>query len=241
MSGNRSRLLGLPLEIFRMIAEFLIAPHDYFHLMLTCRSLWNRDGDVLTSCIVRDARLLHANVMAGQYSDLRQWPPNYEPIVYWCLRTRQAIDIAIGIIERYYWVYPDAVTGSRNTRLHSAAAYAIAADYFEAFELMLDMRVIPSLDVLGDQYMTWAVELADDIEIARWLVDRGVRAKPRHMYVLHDRGLVPWRSQDWHYFMFHSSQAGGINLDPEDDSDTDSDDDSDDNSDDNSDTSMDGL
>ncbi|KAI1806060.1 hypothetical protein F4811DRAFT_551253 [Daldinia bambusicola] len=217
MSATRSRLIDLPVEIFHMIQSHIASPRDYFRLSITCRTAWARDDDVLTSCIVRDARILRAHAAGGPGTGFRQWPPAYEPIVYWCLRTRQAMDVVVGVVERYYWAYPDAVRGSRGSRLHTAAAYAIAAGHLGALELLLDMHAVPSLRVLGDMYMTWAVELAADASIARWLVDRGVRVRPRHMFVLHDRRLVRWGTPEWHHFMYASSESGGINLDPDDD------------------------
>ncbi|KAI1467974.1 uncharacterized protein F4812DRAFT_471281 [Daldinia caldariorum] len=132
MSATGSRLIDLPVEIFQLIQEHLVSPRDYFHLAITCRGAWARDTDVLSSCILRDARILRAQVRGGGGGP-------------------------------------------------------------------------------------WAVELADDASVARWLVDRGVRVRPRHMFVLHNRRLVRWGSPEWHYFMYASNRSGGVNLSSEDD------------------------
>ncbi|KAI0853310.1 hypothetical protein F5Y00DRAFT_136650 [Daldinia vernicosa] len=205
MSGNPSPLLGLPGDIYATILEYITEPRDYFHLAQTCRSLWEHDDndDPIYRCVVLDSRILWSNIIGGPGSSTRRWPEGYEPLLYWCLRTRQPVHVVARFVYCYYRVYPEVIQGSRTSALRTAAVYAIAANHRGALQVMLDMRVIPPLADMGEQYMNWAVELCDDLAIPRWLVENGVRVTAPHMFALDRRGLAPSPDADWMWFWNH--------------------------------------
>ncbi|KAI1662541.1 hypothetical protein F4813DRAFT_1086 [Daldinia decipiens] len=218
MSQNPSPLLRLPTEVLDSILEHITSPHDYFHLARTCRALWEHE-DPLYVCVVLDARILWSNIIGGPGSCVRRWPARYEPLLYWSLRTQQPVHVVARLVDRYYRVYPEAIQGSRTSALRPAAAYAISANHLGALRVMLDMRVIPPLADMGEQYMNWAVELCDDLAIPRWLVENGVRVTAPHMFALDRRGLASSPDADWQWFWGHYSSpvatttgnAGGTN------------------------------
>ncbi|KAF3058637.1 hypothetical protein GL218_05614 [Daldinia childiae] len=206
MSGNPGSLLRLPNEVLDIVIEYITKPRDYFHLARTCHRLWEHNDPIYT-CVKLDAGILWRNIVGWPGSGIRRWPSGYEPLLYWSLRTRQPVHVVMRFVDSYYRVYPEVLRGSRTSALRPAAAYAIAADHLDALQVMLDMRVVPSLKKMGEQYMSWAVELGHNLAIPRWLVENGVRVTMPHMLALDRRELAPSPDADWQWFWSHYSSS----------------------------------